>query len=103
MALPTATPKETVQSNMLKNTVNKSKRNTEKCTSKPYEGKKKKRSSSKRKKQYTMDNIADLNWRINNYIQCMWSKYSSSKIEIGRMDFLKITQLSLFSRNSLQT
>lgn len=50
MALPTATPKETVQSNMLKNTVNKSKRNTEKCTSKPYEGKKKKKKQQQKEK-----------------------------------------------------
>lgn len=50
MALSTATPKETVQSNMLKNTVNKSKRNTEKCTSKPYEGKKKKKKQQQKEK-----------------------------------------------------
>ena len=41
MTLPKATPKESIQSNILKNTINKLKQSSEKGTSKPYEGQKK--------------------------------------------------------------
>lgn len=52
MALPKATPKETIQSTILKNTMNKAKW-SEKCTSKPYEEEKKR---NRKQKEKTVNN-----------------------------------------------